>query len=239
MQNLTYGVPFTDPTRVINTLSVERSYEKFELWYGKQRKQFFQDSVVTVNIEMEDTQSSGIQPPNVGGSGVLESAQLVVAEETNNVPKIPRFPGQDMPDDDRLIKAFAPGVRWLGATHTITLSGRGAQVWGETEQGNDVGGQQIASAYGSFSIEFPTGARVERVGRTATNTGEPDTWTGESSSWVPNEGNTSSGIIGIPDEIASLLPSPSVVLCQDTYVMNGDVKQNVRHTFQATCHLAD
>lgn len=237
MQGMVYGVPFSDPQRIVQSLSVERSYEAQEFWLCKQLIRLFSDSVVTLNLELEDSQSSGIKTPNLGGSQVLEQVQAVYVEETNNVPKIPRFPGQEIPDSGRLLKAYADGVRWLGLRSTITVSGKGVQVWDETVQDTVVSGS-IESCDGPFSITFPTGMKVERIGKGSTNNGEVDTWTGEGTTFEANTGSTSQNIISIPAELSGLVPEPSVKLIQDTYVMSGDLKTNVRHTVQITAHLA-
>lgn len=237
MQGMIYGVPFSDPQRVVQSLSVERSYEAQEFWLCKQLVRLFSDSVVTLNLELEDSQSSGIKAPNLGGSEVLEQVQAVHVEETNNVPKIPRFPGQEIPDSGRLLMAYAAGVRWLGLRSTITVSGRGIQVWNETVQDTVVAGS-VDSCDGPFKITFPTGMKVERIGKGSTNNGEVDTWTGEGTVFTANTGSTSQNIIDVPAELQALLPSPIVRLMQDTYVMSGDLRTNVRHTVQITAHLA-
>lgn len=237
MQGMTYGVPFSDPQRVVISLSVERSYEAQEFWLCSQLIRLFSDSIVTLNLELEDSQSSGIKVPNLGGSNVLEQVQAVYVEETNNVPKIPRFPGQEIPDNDRLIKAYAAGVRWLGLRTTITVSGRGEQVWDVSTQSTVVNAT-IESCDGPFQIVFPTGLKVERIGRGSTNDGAVDTWTGEGTVFTSNPGSTSQNVLTVPAELQALVPTPSVLVMQDTYVMSGDYTTNVRHTMQITAHLA-
>lgn len=234
---MTYGVAFTDPQRVVVSLSVERSYEAQEFWLCSQLIRLFSDSIVTLGLELEDSQSSGIATPNLGGSEVLEQVQAVYAEETNTISKVPRFPGQEIPDNDRLIKAYAAGVRWLGLRTTITVSGRGTQVWTELEQSTVVAAT-INSCDGAFSIAFPTGMKVEAISRGSTNDGEVDTWTGEGTTFTANPGSTSSNVISVPAELQSLVPSPAVLVMQDTYVMSGDYTTNVRHSSQITAHLA-
>jgi len=237
MIGMTHGVPFSDPTRVVQTLSIERSYEAAEFWLCSQLIRLFSDSVVTLNLELEDTQSSGISNPNLGGSQVLESVQAAYVEETNSVPKIPRFPGQEIPDTARLLKAYAAGVRWLGLRATITVSGKGIQVWDEASQGSVVAAT-INSCDGPFQIIFPSGVKIEGIGKGSTNDGEVDTWTGEGVTFTNNPGATSQNVITVPPELQTLIPSPAVLLMQDTYVMSGDYKTNVRHTMQIQAHLA-
>ena len=237
MQGMVYGIPFSDPTRVVQSLSIERSYEAQEFWLCKQLIRLFSDSVVTLNLELEDTQSSGIKVPNLGGSEVLEQVQYVTVEETNNIPKIPRYPGQEIPDDERLLKAYAAGVRWLGLRATITVSGKGVQVWDAAKQSTEVAAT-VQSCDGPFQIVFPSGLKIERIGKGSTNNGEVDTWTGEGTTFISNPGSTSQPIIEVPAELQGLLPSPIVRVMQDTYVMSGELKTNVRHTVQITAHLA-
>ena len=231
------GVVFTDPQRVIQSLTREYGYDPFEYWLGSQLVRLWRDRVITVTINMQDSQSSGINPV-LGGSGKIESVTMAVAERINGeVPKIPRYPGEEVPDDEPIVKAYAPAVRWLGLNYTHTINGRGTNIWDDTDQGDLIAGTRFESADGSFYIELPSTARVEKVGDGATNNGDIDTWNGESNTFVANTGSKTTNIIAIPTEIAAVLPSSSVKILSTNYTMSGELDTNVAWTFTAACHL--
>jgi hypothetical protein len=234
---MTYGIPYPTCERIPRTVGVEWSYETNEYYHGKNLVRLFMDSVVTVNYESEDTQSSGITPA-LGGSGNLEQVQQVIVEETNDIPKLPRFPGQTLDDELRLLKTCKLAVRFLAKRFTITVSGRGQQAWDETTQGTRPGAVTISSAQGPFSIQFPANGKIEQVGRGQTNDGNPDTWTGTLFHYEPNLGATNQNLISLPSEVEDLLPTNAVYVIQNTQTMAGDVKTNVRQVYQVTAHLA-
>lgn len=233
---MTYGIPYSTCERIPRTVGVEYSYETSEYYHGKNLVRLFMDSVVTVNYETEDTQSSGITP-NLGGSNNLEQVQQVIVEETNDIPKLPRFPGQTLDDEQRLLKSCQLAVRYLGKRVTITVSGRGTQAWDPTKQGTKPGAIQILSAHGPFYITFPATGKIEQIGKGLTNDGNPDTWTGTLFYYDANLGATTQNLITLPSEVTALLPANCVKVIQETQTMAGDVKTNVRRVFQVTCHL--
>lgn len=232
-----YGIPYSTCERIPRTVGVEWSYETNEYYHGKNLVRLFMDSIVTVNYETEDTQSSGITPA-LGGSGNLEQVQQVIVEETNDIPKLPRFPGQTLDDEKRLLKTCKLAVRFLGKRLTITVSGRGEQVWDESKQGTRPGAVTIQSAQGPFSIQFPAQGKIEQVGSGQSNDGNPHTWTGSLFHYEANLGATNQNLISLPSEVLALLPSNAVYVIQETQTMAGDVKTNVRRVFQVTAHLA-
>lgn len=194
------------------------------------------DSVTTVNYQTEDTQSSGITP-NLGQSNNLEQVQLVKVEETNTILKLPRFPGQTIDTEKRLLKACQLATRYLALRTTISVSGRGVQVYAESDQGKTVSAT-IRAASGPFYITFPTGTQVERVTQGRTNDGNTHTWSAELFCYAANTGSQTQNLITLPSEVTALLPSPAVKVIQQTTTMSGDIKQNVKNTYQVTCHLA-
>lgn len=231
-----YGIPYSTCERIPRTVGIEYSYETNEYYHGQNLIRLFMDSIVTVNYESEDTQSSGITPA-LGGSGNLEQVQQVIVEETNDIPKLPRFPGQTIDDALRLLKSCQLAVRYLGRRYTITVSGRGQQVWTNALQGSKPGAVTISSAQGPFTITFPANGKIEAIGSGQTNDGNPHTWTGTLFHYAPNTGAVGNNLITLPTEVTALLPANCVKVIQNTQTMASDVKTNVRQVYQVTCHL--
>jgi hypothetical protein len=230
------GIPYANVERVPTTVGIENSYETSEYYHGNTLVRLFSDSIVTTSYATEDTQSSGINP-TLGGSGNIESVQYVTAEETNTVLKVPRFPGSELDPEVRILKTQTNFVRFLGTRDTVTVSGKGVQVWTDADQGSQPGAVQFLSAQGPFSITLPTGGQIEAIGKGQTNDGNPDTWNGQVFAYIPNTGGVNTNMITLPAEVEDLLPENAVHIIQLTQNMAQDVKTNAKQTWQVTSHL--
>ena len=239
INKMTHGIPFVGYETIPISVGTEYSYDTQEFYHGNTKVRLFTNSAVTINYETENTQSSGIALSSLGGSGNLEQVQETLVEETNNVLTVPRNPGQAVDDEVRLLKTLKAAVRYLGLTQTYSLSGRGAAAWNQLSQGTRPGVTAIAAAQGAYVLTLPSGMKIEKVGSKNTNDGNVDTWTGEGYLYTPNTGEMGVNLITLPTEVSNLLPTGTCNIIQQTTSMSGDLKQNVKQTFQVTCHLTD
>jgi hypothetical protein len=237
MTGMTYATlidTLTGGEGVMQSATIERSYNKSSFWHGTTLQEFFSDTEIALGFELEIC-ASGIQAA-LGGSGNLVSVTATYEEVTNGVQMVPRYPGQEIPEDERTVKAYDGCYLILGTNITFAVSGRGTTVWGESEQGTKPGAVSFQAAQGTLTLTIPTDAKIERVSEGSTNDGEPDTWSGDVFYFEPNPGASTSHTIDLPTEIEDQIPTNSIHTISETYTMDGALDTNARRTINITAY---